>query len=279
MAQLVKLFDYISRYETNPYNYPGQYIRLKQENYKTIKARWDARNIAYKYGYVSQEEESNPKEFPQTELELKQVFLNDLLPFQLKWASRTLTERSFMDKRYEKDPQLAYFLQRFPDTYLVLYEPIFKLKEAPMQGDHVIISPQGIQCISFLGDEEGVTFYPFDSRNWYKESGDVRTKILNPLLSLQRTYRVVKSILAAHNIEFPVEQVILSQDHIISFSTEPYNARYIGKAQYEAWFERMRALRSPLKHTQLKALEAILSHAQTTSFRRNEWDDESDLIE
>ena len=41
MAQLVKLFDYISRYESNPFHYPSQYIRLKNENWKKLQLQWE----------------------------------------------------------------------------------------------------------------------------------------------------------------------------------------------------------------------------------------------
>lgn len=34
MAQLVKLYDYISRYETNPFHYPSRFIQLKQDNWQ-----------------------------------------------------------------------------------------------------------------------------------------------------------------------------------------------------------------------------------------------------
>lgn len=41
IAQLIKLLDYISRYETNPFHYPTQYIRLKQENWKKLSKEWE----------------------------------------------------------------------------------------------------------------------------------------------------------------------------------------------------------------------------------------------
>src|SRR5699024_12750495 len=40
MAQLVKLYDYISRYESNPHHYPSQYIRLKKEHRRKLQDRW-----------------------------------------------------------------------------------------------------------------------------------------------------------------------------------------------------------------------------------------------
>ena len=41
MAQLVKLQDYISRYEWNPYHYPAQFIRLKRQNWKKLQEQWE----------------------------------------------------------------------------------------------------------------------------------------------------------------------------------------------------------------------------------------------
>ncbi len=41
MAQLVKLQDYISRYEKDIYHYPAQYIRLKNENWKKLLQTWE----------------------------------------------------------------------------------------------------------------------------------------------------------------------------------------------------------------------------------------------
>ncbi|ARI76757.1 hypothetical protein [Halobacillus mangrovi] len=37
MAQLIKLQDYISRYETSIYQYPSQFIRLKRENWSKFQ--------------------------------------------------------------------------------------------------------------------------------------------------------------------------------------------------------------------------------------------------
>lgn len=41
MAQLIKLQDYISRYEVDPKRYPTQYIRLKQAKWKRMKEEWE----------------------------------------------------------------------------------------------------------------------------------------------------------------------------------------------------------------------------------------------
>lgn len=40
MAQLIKLQDYISRYEWDTYRYPAQYIRQKKEQWERFYSEW-----------------------------------------------------------------------------------------------------------------------------------------------------------------------------------------------------------------------------------------------
>jgi len=44
MAQLVKLLDYITRYETKAFHYPTQFIRLKQEHWEQLMRQWEEEN-------------------------------------------------------------------------------------------------------------------------------------------------------------------------------------------------------------------------------------------
>src|SRR5690625_1373463 len=98
MAQLIKLQDYISRYEVDMFKYPSQFIRLKKEHYDKLFAEWQK-----VLEYESMSETDSLLSFPANELELKQKFLNNILPLQLKWASSTISEVSFLDKMYESD--------------------------------------------------------------------------------------------------------------------------------------------------------------------------------
>ncbi|MCD5323916.1 MULTISPECIES: nuclease-related domain-containing protein [Pontibacillus] len=280
MAQLVKLQDYVSRYTADPYRYPGQFIRLKQGNWKKLKSLWNRR-------FELEESEYNEAlssfiykgAAPKNEQELKQYFLDGLLPFQLKWASRTLTEMSFLDKTYEYDETLRYLLQRFPDTFLLLYDPIFQIKKAPMEADSIIVHPQGIYCVKHLQESEDVTYIPGDERSWYKEEKNVRTRFLSPLISLKRTARIIQSILKAHGIEYPVKQLVLSSTNRIEYNLEPYQTEYVGLEEYEEWFERMRGFKSPLKYQQMKVMASLLKHTQVTSVKRTEWGREESFME
>ncbi|MEQ6378577.1 NERD domain-containing protein [Bacillaceae bacterium S4-13-58] len=256
MAQLIKLQDYISRYEIDIFHYPGQFIRLKQENWKKFNSMGELQEA-----YISEEEK-------------KQYYLDALMPFQLKWASSTIREKSFLDYYYKSNPTLRYFLQRFPDTFLVMFQPIFLLKKAPVEGEIIIITPVEILCLTIIEFPEEVTIIAGDDRTWMQEKDNVRTPFLSPMISLKRTDVIIRSILNRYSINFPVRKLVLSQTNEIQYQTEPYQTKYIGKEAYPEWFKKIRTFKSPLKHMQLKASEALLMHCQTTSVKRSEWEED-----
>lgn len=296
IAQLIKLQDYVSRYEWNAYRYPSQYIRLKQDNWQKIHhlwsnsekkleemeteetvstfAKWKAfisRNKAHEE--VEQEEKAD-NILPKTEEQLKHYFLDNLFPFQLKWASSTVTDVSFMNKGFEKDANLKYFLQRFPDTYLIMYYPIFFIKNAPVDGELILISPIGLEIIYLMEEPSNVKILAGDDRTWgTEEINGTQTKLLSPLLALKRTEQIVKRILKSEDVDFPIKKVVLSRSNQIVFHTEPYNTKIIGKLEYDSWFKEKRKLVSPLKNRQLKVVDTLLKHCQSTSVKRPEWEE------
>lgn len=301
VAQLIKLLDYVSRYETDMYRYPGQFIRLKQDNWRKMYSLWKERkdflpedqegtkqhnstlskwkNIFLKKASLETAKEEEEETLPDTEEELKRYFLDGLHPFQLKWASSTIIDMSFMERRFHYDPTLRYFLQRFPDTYLLMYEPLFRLKNTSMEGDLILISPIGIEIIHLLEKKPDVTIIAGDERNWYTEENSIESRILSPLISLKRTEQVIRSVLKNDAIDFPVKKVVLSRTNSIAFNIEPYNTFYIGMREVQKWFEEKRGLVSPLKHRQLKAGAVLLEHCQTTAVKRPEWDREEQFSE
>ncbi|MGY0694746.1 NERD domain-containing protein [Virgibacillus sp. FSP13] len=296
MAQLIKLEDYVSRYGWNVFRYPSQYIRLKQENWNKLNGLWDDQNEtleqdkqdtnstkhtstiskwkAFFKREVIEEEPVHEEALPKTEHELKQYFLDKLYPIQLKWASSTVTELSFMEKSYYHDATLKYFLQRFPDTYLLMYYPTFRLKNAPIDGEVIFISPIGIEIIYLLEDKADLIMVT-DERTWIMETNHTQSKILSPIVALKRTEQIIKSILSKNDIDFPVKKVVLSRTNHIIGESESYHTNIIGKQGYEKWFEEKRKLKSPLKNRQLKVADALLKHCQTTSVKRPEWEEET----
>lgn len=305
MAQLIKLQDYISRYEWDAYRYPSQYIRLKQENWKNLYQMWkDAENEEeeqqepdteprgaesffskwMRFGKNEEEadqETSDPREDrPTSETELKQYYLDKLLSFQLKWATSTVTDTSFMNRDYYSDPLLKYFLQRFPDTYLLLFYPIFNINQAPVEGEVILISPIGIEIIYVLEGqaEPGAVFYADSERTWSVQRQAEQTTMLSPLIPLKRTEKLVKSMLTKQQVDFPVQKTVLSRTNPIVSSQAAYQTTIAGKDDYPEWFQKKRALASPLKAKQLKAAETILNYCQTTSVKRPEWEEDNDFF-
>ncbi|GAQ19374.1 hydrolase [Oceanobacillus picturae] len=297
LAQLIKLQDYITRYEWDTYRYPSQYIRLKQDNWKKLYDRWlnpieepenstlddtDSSRISKlksflkKDAITSEEVEAEPEEvLPNTEAELKQYFLDQLFDFQLKWATSTVTERSIMHKKYRDDSLLKFFLQRFPDSYLLLYFPIFSIKKAPVDGEILLIGPLGIEIIYIAETEDEASFIAGEERTWTIQGEKESKKMLNPLIALKRTEQIVRSILRTKDIEFPVYKTVLSRTNLIINHYEPYQTRMIDKRSFEEWFQEKRSSSSPLKSSQLKAAGTLLTHCQTTSVKRPEWDEEA----
>lgn len=321
VGQLIKLQDYVSRYEQDIFLYPSRYVRLKKQQWQKLRSSWENRDMLeqleniqatpdwyeegnpfvnkvkglFKFGKKESEHEerekigdeaveASPFQFapsftfhPETEEELKHQFLEQLFTHQLRWASKTLVEKSIVHNKFYFDERLKYFLQRFPDTVLVLYHPIFLLNKAPVEVEIILVTPTEAWCISFLEKEESAVFVGSSDHFWIKRYKDREEKILNPLLALNRTEKIVKQIFQLYEIDLPLHKVVLSRNGYIDFPAAPYDSTFIEKRNYEKWFQSMRMNRAPLKHIQLKAAQSLLEYCQTTSMYRPEWENDPDL--
>jgi hypothetical protein len=310
VAQLIKLQDYISRYEVDVYRYPSQYIRLKKQQWNTfLQQETDSQAESEQYSFqeeeplkhnklsalfqslkkkpemeeelqvgkvVKSEEELDEWELPKlvgarTPEEKKQLFLNAILPLQLKWASSTIREMSYLQKNYKRESTLLYFLQRFPDTYLVMYRPIFLVKQAPVELEVILITPTEIIAITYLEEESNSVVLGNNERFWAIRNKEKERKIVNPTISLNRMGSIIKNTLAYHEVDFPITKVLLHQNGYIDITDGPSDIQVIDKRSYEPWFEKMKANKLPLKHNQLKAAGVLLSHCQSTYVERPEW--------
>ncbi|MCH1625360.1 nuclease-related domain-containing protein [Fredinandcohnia quinoae] len=309
MGQLIKLQDYISRYEIDTYRYPGQFIRLKKQQWEKVKNAWDEGELHTLGTAPSEEEEKVEEEKPSifrpfkrlkkskentgfevkregltvqddtdfsfvythelsTLDEVKQSFLDHIFKFQMKWASSTVREKSFVDRGFYYDDDLKYFLQRFPDTYLVLYKPIFLLKKAPIEVDIILISPVATWCITLLEGKKNSVFIGSNERFWTERNGITERKQLSPLIGLNRMERIVRKLYALYEVEMPVHKVVLNRTGYFDYPLVPYDIELVEKRNYEQWFTSMRNLSTPLKHMQLKAANSLLQYCQTTYVRR-----------
>lgn len=61
MAQLIKLQDYISRYEIDLARYPTQFIRLKQNQWERIKYQWQTGETIERWEHIEEEVKEEKK--------------------------------------------------------------------------------------------------------------------------------------------------------------------------------------------------------------------------
>lgn len=324
MGQLIKLQDYISRYEQDIYRYPTQFVRLKQQQWEKLKAAYLAGDLEQIFSRTAEEnpdQEWMPENkpgimdrvkgiFSRTEKkedvladegpedaydnffslqipsnvgsleELKQNYLNQLLRFQMRWGSSTILEKSFVDQSFFLDERLRFFLQRFPDTFLLLYKPVFLLKNAPVEVDVILLSPTDAWCLTFLEAEEDAAFTGSNERFWLKRHHlHENKKVLNPMLSVNRMEKIAAQLFSLYDVRLPIKKAILSRNGYIDYPLAPFDVTLLDKRTFPEWFQKMRHLPSPLKHQQLKAAQAMLDYCQTTSSRRLEWDVDKDVTE
>ncbi|MCJ8009549.1 NERD domain-containing protein [Lederbergia wuyishanensis] len=312
MAQLIKLQDYVSRYETDMSRYPAQFVRLKKQQWEKIKETWESGALHFdsellnqeisnekqsifkkvkslfsreeetlEEEYALQEKEEEEFNFPNllhaaTENELKQQFLNHLLHFQIKWASSTIHEKSFVNEEYYVSERLQHFLQRLPDNVFLLYEPIFLLKKAPVEFEVLLLTPTETWCLAFLENEEDAAYLGSNDHFWIKKRQDHEGKVLNPVISANRMNTIVKQLFQLYEVDLPIRKAIVSRNGFIDYPEAPIDLFLLDKRSYEEWFQRIRNVASPLKMMQIKGAKALLEYCQTTSFRRPDWDKEND---
>ncbi|WP_368901656.1 nuclease-related domain-containing protein [Oceanobacillus oncorhynchi] len=313
MAQLIKLQDYISRYEWDTYRYPTQYIRQKKEQWEQFHSEWldpsqkeetkqeaqpEAEEVKEKNSLLQKwkerfikspvvVEDLTPDEeivkrnkpllkLPDTEEELKQVFLDRILEIQMKWASSTVSQVSVVDSNYYNDPLLRFLLQRFPDTYLVMYRPIFEVKQAAVETDIILITPIGVEILSFVELDTDEVIMAGDERTWTitAKNNEEPGRLVNPLISLKRSEKWIERFLKEENIDIPIKKTVISRINRILYATAPYQTEIIDKLSFPEWFKEKRSIHLPLKKRQLSVAESLLRNSLSHSFLRPEWEAE-----
>ncbi|MFJ7731020.1 NERD domain-containing protein [Lysinibacillus sp. NPDC097231] len=329
MAQLVKLQDYISRYQIDLARYPTQFVRLKKSQWERVKRQWelgedisewqhadnDTENDSFgekerftlfkkifagrqkvEHEDVEQVEISNelvsdedsiPEEettltfepkivyAPQSIHELKRMFIDQFFHFQMKWASSTLREKSYVDPRFIRDSLLRNLLQQLPDNYLLFYYPILQIRKAPIELDVVLMSPTECICITVLEAEKQAVYVGSSDRFWIKKVGTKDSKVLNPTINLSRMESVLTQLFKQDNIDMPIRKVVLTHSGYFDYPGSPYGIQFVDHRNYGEWMEQLKKVSSPMKHMQIRASQTILNNVQTTSFNRDIWQQSS----
>ncbi|WP_100331886.1 hypothetical protein [Bacillus xiapuensis] len=316
MAQLIKLQDYISRYEIDVYRYPARFIRLKMQQWEKVRINWERQRWLDDEGENQEETEEEPVQqgiftklklmlhrqdepeiepivekrekhslFDMNKLsasqnleELKQLFLDQLFNFQVKWASSTILEKSYVDYKYFHDERLKFLLQRLPDTFLLLYYPVLSLKKAPMELDMILLTPTEAWCLTFLEEEDQAVYIGSSERFWQKRFAEKEMRILSPMLALNRMETVVKRLFLEQEVELSIRKAVICRNGFIDYPNAPFDLQVIDERSFPSWFNQLRRMSSPLKLKQLKAAKCLLDFGQTTSVRRPEWEEEEDFV-
>ena len=169
---------------------------------------------------------------------------------------------------------MQYFVQRLPDHFLLLYRPVFQLKNAPVELDCILIGTTEIYCITIVEQLDETVFTGTKDNFWISRRGNVEGKSLNPLIGLNRTGTVVQKLVKAGEVDIPVKKLMISRNGYIDYPFAPYDITILDKRTYDDWFGRLRKSSAPLKHTQFNS-QVLLSHCLTTSYYRREWDETS----
>lgn len=330
MAQLIKLQDYISRYQIDLNRYPTQFVRLKRTQWESVKEQWENGGPAQTWEPVMEmpEEEEKPRPTilqrlfgrkksededvdledvsieseldeedvipeeattlhfeskivfePKTIEELKRMYLDQFFHFQIKWASSTLLEKSYVDPRYMRDTLLRTFMQGLPDNYFLLYFPVFQVKKAPVEVDLILITPTEVLCITPIEVQDQAVYVADGERFWTQKIDKTSKKILSPMIQLNRMETIVSSLMHYNDIELPVRRIVLSRNGYIDYPGTAFNTQFIDKRKFEKWFLQLKRAKSPMKHMQIKAAAVLLEHTETTSFQRDLWKSEEEAAE
>ncbi|SDO13298.1 nuclease-related domain-containing protein [Alkalicoccus daliensis] len=309
MAQLLKLADYVSRYEIDIYRYPSRYVRLKKERWLRLKQDWEATRSSHGNFPLFQhyEEETSLSLWKRTRSmfsrkdknetkeevdlptdwqlrhrsleEIKTNFLQELLEFQLNWASSTVSEISHLNREYYNDKLLQYLLQELPDTFFIFYHPVLFARKAPVDCDIIILSPNDLWIITPLHGNKETIFSALEGRYWQRRDEDQQESFLHPNISLKRTKTVIQSILEKEGLSIPVRTAILSKDSYIDVGQGTQLAKLIDRRNLFEFRDSFLKMQAPIKHTQLKIADAILQSSLTISESRLNADIEEDSLE
>lgn len=302
MAHLIKLEDYISRYQFDIHRYPSQFTRLKKERWHNLKLEWELGenplNAEVEHAIEKEELskwkqaiqklksfrttkqefeiiEETPIEPPlrervETIEELKAMFRNELFLSQLKWASTSLLEQSRMNPKYKYDELLRTLTLNIPDNYFLMYRPIFLIKQAPVDFDLVLIGPTTIYCIVVLEGRDNSLFEGSSERFWTEYRSGKEKKVLSPYLALNRMAGILVDILATEDVNFPIKKIVLAPNHIVDYSSANMPFEIVDRRVYAQWFEKIVRQPTPIKSTQIKVTKALLHYCHTTAYKRQE---------
>lgn len=116
MGQLIKLQDYVSRYEQNIYNYPSRFVRLKKQQWEKLLSNWESGKV-----FPDEELLHTGTEFLSVEMDNDQTIvtkMKDLFRFQKHKNEEVQINSEKSEEESEQDRGLRFHphFSTFPET-------------------------------------------------------------------------------------------------------------------------------------------------------------------
>ncbi|GAK12984.1 LOW QUALITY PROTEIN: hypothetical protein JCM19039_2794 [Geomicrobium sp. JCM 19039] len=291
MVHLIKIHDYVSRYENDIHRYPNQFTRLKREKWEKMKKNWQQANAG---GNVEEDwfEDTSPKFFRQpfqrlkksnkekksgrvvteepdqvyankTIEQLKKMFHYDVFQTQLNWASSSLFGESYLESKYRFDTRLRQLIQDIPDNFLLLYHPVLRVQRAEVQLDVILLSPTEVYVVNFLEMENNAVVRASNERFWPVVGKYAKAQLLNPMIAQERSFSIIRSILQKEEIHPNISTLLIAPDGILMIIMH-VRTKKVDRANYSRWLSTLQAHRSPLKKQQIDVARALLKYSKTS---------------
>jgi hypothetical protein len=296
MAHLVKIHDYVSRYEKNLYHYQSQFIRLKKKRREEKLAAEDHEHFIEEETAVKQlpeqnkkrlfnrwfnkpkqkqnliEEEKKEPSFPlykvKTAREKMEEYREELFSFQLKWASSTVNELSELDPSILDHKLLRYLAEEVPDNYFVFYKPVIHYISAPVELEIIVVGPADVWLTVWL-DQEGI--WKEESKRFWQNSELAGKRYISPHIAMQRMEQAVSQLMLPFAGQLSLKKAVIAKDAFIDEDDDWRRTMYIDKRLFPGWLESIKREPAPVKSQQLKFVSELLSHCVTNSlYRRGE---------
>jgi hypothetical protein len=258
VAQLVKVQDYVSRYEKNLHHYQSLFMRLKENRWKNFS-------------------ETNVNPFSNRSEQTK-YFRKSLFNHQIKWATTTVKEVSNLDSKYINDRTLQFLTQEIPDNYFLFYEPVLKIKNAPIELDIILVGPAAIWLLVWVNGE-GIWQEAENKRFWKNADPEKKETRLNPNVRLERMHSIISKWAKPYEQQLAIKQSIIAPDAYIDLSNDWRKTVSIDKRNFKEWHLQIAGEPAPVKNQQLKFVSDVLNNSVTNSlFRLDPLSNESEVI-
>ncbi|MFT8317287.1 MAG: hypothetical protein ABF651_03295 [Sporolactobacillus sp.] len=255
MAQLVKIMQCASRYQTDLLRYAHRFIWLRNrraEQWGLDQGQAQARTL-----------------HPNDDRNKQEAFNDWLFEMQLKWASSTAEEQSQLPEEIEKQRWITELIREVNDLAFFFYRPVFLAKNAEIQLDSLLITSDTLWCILPIFGEEGSVFQEMSDRKWREIRTGGSHERLNPRIALKRTRQVIASFLKNYELEMDLNMVLYAPDSFIEFVEEDRHLICIDRRSKGDWHRELSQQSFLFKRKQFETVQKLLDHCQTEAVRRS----------